>query len=575
MSLAEASPPRATPTLPTEPGRRVARRAVAAGLLLLAAYAMALLAFDPRGFLGTDTGGKVATLRSMGETGSLRPDVGYWAAPVDPDGQLHPLYYTVAHESGDRTRYVNVTTLPMLLAAQPLYALGGYRLALLLPMLGGLLCAAGAFALARRLGSQRPWLAYWVVGLASPVTVYALDLWEHTLGLGLMVWGTAFLLDLAPRQELRPRLVRLAAAGACFGLAGTMRTEALLYGAIMLCAFMSWRTLETVWRDGSVFAAPFLAVLAANQLLERALIGGGVRAGRAADTAGRFGHDLGVRLEEGLRTTLGMNYAGLASDAFVGVLLSALVVAAVVFARRGAHRYAIECLTGAGLVYGARFFAGLNFISGAFAALPLAVVGLTQIATTQRDRPGDWRARRLGVAALGALPAVWLVQFTGGAGPQWGGRYVLLSGVVLAVLGLVGLDRQPEYLRVGVVALCVAVTGFGLVFASQRTHDVADSFTAVIARDDEVVISRVAHLLREGGAWYTSRRRWLTAVDDADYRSALRVAMASTPEAGGPARVAVVAYRGQRAGAPGWTETDRTPYRFLSEDLVIVEMERR
>src|SRR5688500_18638468 len=108
---------------------RLMRRYLLPGVLLLAVYLNLSLAMSPRGFLGTDTGGKVATLRAMDECGCADPDVGYWAERWDPDGSLHPLYYT--SRVGDR--WVDATTLPMLLSAWPLYALGGYRAALLLP----------------------------------------------------------------------------------------------------------------------------------------------------------------------------------------------------------------------------------------------------------------------------------------------------------------------------------------------------------------------------------------------------------------------------------------------------------
>src|SRR5688500_18713895 len=90
------------------PGKDVRRAA-----LLLLAYVLLRLAVADGGYLGTDTGGKVATLEAMDERGSFDPDVGYWAAESDPDGRLHPLAYTT--RIGDR--YVNVTTLPMVLAA--------------------------------------------------------------------------------------------------------------------------------------------------------------------------------------------------------------------------------------------------------------------------------------------------------------------------------------------------------------------------------------------------------------------------------------------------------------------------
>ena len=148
-------------TLARPPATRPTRPALVVGamLLLLAVYALLSLANDPRGTLGSDTGGKLATLEMMDRTGSLQPDVGYWAADLDPQGRLHPLWYT--SPVGDQ--WINVTTLPMLVAASPLYDLGGPRAVLLLPMLGAAFAALAARALARRVGGGDGWWAFWVV----------------------------------------------------------------------------------------------------------------------------------------------------------------------------------------------------------------------------------------------------------------------------------------------------------------------------------------------------------------------------------------------------------------------------
>src|SRR5512134_1368471 len=115
-------------------------RRVLAPILLLIAYVALSFVNDPDGFLGTDTGGKVATLEHMVDAGDFDPDLGYWAEEWDSEGDYHPLYYT--SHLGDR--WVNVTTLPVVLAARPLYDVGGYRLALLLPMLGAVATALAA-----------------------------------------------------------------------------------------------------------------------------------------------------------------------------------------------------------------------------------------------------------------------------------------------------------------------------------------------------------------------------------------------------------------------------------------------
>src|SRR3546814_493092 len=187
---------------------------------------LALLMSDG-GSLGTDTGAKVATLEVMDQRDAWRPQVGYWAAEWDPDGRLHPLYQSTPVD-GD---YVAVTTLPMLLLAHPLYDIGGYRLALLLPMLGAVGAAFGCRALATRLaGDDAGWLTFWVVGLASPMTVYALDFWEHAPGAALMVWAAVHMLDSARAVG---RWWSPVTTGALLGAAATMRSEAFVAAAVI------------------------------------------------------------------------------------------------------------------------------------------------------------------------------------------------------------------------------------------------------------------------------------------------------------------------------------------------------
>src|ERR1700704_4467839 len=151
VAVVHARPEPAGPTPVGEPPAAIGNfgRPLVAALLLLVCYFAAASFNSTRGYLGTDTGAKVATLQVMQSHHDFDPNAGYWAARDDPQGRLHPLYDT--RHVGDR--YVSVTTLPMLLLARPLWALGGMRLALLLPMLGGVAAAAAARVLAKRLGS--------------------------------------------------------------------------------------------------------------------------------------------------------------------------------------------------------------------------------------------------------------------------------------------------------------------------------------------------------------------------------------------------------------------------------------
>jgi hypothetical protein len=93
-------------------------------------------------------------------------------------------------------------------------------------MLGAVLCACAARGLARRLGAPTGWAAFWTVGLATPVAIYAVSFWEHTLGLAAMLWAVVFLLDVVRGKA---GLRGAAVVGVLFGAAATMRTEALVY----------------------------------------------------------------------------------------------------------------------------------------------------------------------------------------------------------------------------------------------------------------------------------------------------------------------------------------------------------
>ena len=86
--------------------RRWVRTPIYAALIVLLVYVGLSFLNDPRGSLGTDTGGKTASLVMMDRRGDLDPDVGYWAEAQDPTARIHGLYTTTRF--GDR--FVNTTS---------------------------------------------------------------------------------------------------------------------------------------------------------------------------------------------------------------------------------------------------------------------------------------------------------------------------------------------------------------------------------------------------------------------------------------------------------------------------------
>jgi hypothetical protein len=494
---------------------------LAAVAALLAVYVALSFLNDPRGTLGTDTGGKIATLRVMERNGGLNPDLHYWAQRYDPTGKLHPLYYTREIDG----KWVNATTLPMLDLGEPLYALAGTRAVLLLPMLGSVLAALAARALARRKGGGSGWWAFWTVGLATPLAVYALDVWEHSIGIALMLWAVVLVWDvLDERAGWRATI----GAGALLGLAASMRTEALVYGMVIgavagIILFLRRRRLGPVLSFGALLAAGTGALLLANQVLERVTVGGSIRAGRATATAESAGAGVADRIKEALTTTIGMNHWAERTDWLFGFLAVALVAYAAWKLSRSDRESVLlgaVALAGAGLIYTMRFAGDLGFVPGVLTASPLAVAGLVLAWSRPSVRP-------VLAVALGALPLIWFFQYSGGANPQWGGRYVLLTGTLLVVAAAIFLATTPGRGRLFVVALAVVVTACGVGWLSQRSHGVAQGMSAIVARHDQVLISEEAHLLREGGAFYTPERHWLTVTNRAELQQAARIARES------------------------------------------------
>jgi len=492
------------------------RQPLIACLLLLAIYAACTLALnDPRGTLGTDTGGKLATLHTMDQTDSLVPEVGYWAAKSDPRGDLHPLFYTFRVDG----KWVNVTTLPMIYAAYPLFELGGDRTVLLLPMLGSLLCALAARALARRLGRGSGWTAFWVIGLASPVMIYALDFWEHSLGLAAMMWGVFWLLKMLDEER---RVRSAVVAGLLFGAAATMRTEALVYlvvcGAVV-CAISLGRKRRfrsVITQAGALLVGAAIPLLA-NDELERLTFGGTIRASRAAGTAADVGVSAGTRVTEALITLVGMNRFEHTLDQLLGVLIVvciALAISSLCNRDEAIPLLASLSFAFAGFLYLIRFGGGLGFVPGMLTASPFAAIGAVF----------GWRkdVRIITVMAVAALPLVWAFQYSGGAGPQWGARYSLLSGALLLVAATVVLEGRRNAL-VAAVVVATLVTGFGIAWLSARSSWAAAGIERVVARHDEAVISGEAHILREGGAFYEPARHWLTTTNASELHRAIRI----------------------------------------------------
>jgi hypothetical protein len=495
------------------------RPTLAACIALAVVYVALSLLLDTGGHLGgADVGSRMATLRSMERHHTLVPDLGYWAEQWDPTGTLHPMdaqYLT--HANG---RWVGVTTLPTHYLGYPLYRLGGFRLLLALPIAAAIAAALAARRLSVLLDSEsRGWWAFWLVALATPVALYALDFWDHIFGVALGAWAVVAVVT-ALRADCRGSPWRFALAGALFGIAATMRTEAFVYAfaAIAVGAIVVLRTcsVRVAVAAGACAVVAFAVPLGANFALERAVLGHELRFERSANAissaAAQEAGDHGTSLNSLTgRTRVATWTAAALSDVrdnrlipeglvFTGFLLAGAVMAA----RRERRPALLAWVAAAVLLLGRAVDDGWGYVPGLLSASPLAAAGLVW----------GWRRRSRAVVAIAvvAMPIVWATQWAGSQLSQWGGRYLLVSGFLLAVAAALSIERREVAARVAVVLLAGSMTAFGFGWLVVKTHGYSDALHALHDRPEPVLVSGVFPIFRHSGELYGDRR-WLNALD--------------------------------------------------------------
>jgi hypothetical protein len=239
----------------------------------------------------------------------------------------------------------------------------------------------------------------------------------------------------------------------------------------------------------------FLTLAAANAMLELALLGALVRSARVAGTASAAGGGGGERLREALVTTFSAFPSFDTGRVVLGVAGGAALVATAWFAGRGGGVKAAMAAVIAGVVMLERITSGLGFWPGLLATTPLAAVGLAL------GWP-DARRRLVLLLAVVPLPLVFAFQFRGGALPQWGGRYLLTTGLLLAAVGVSTLPDMARWARYAFVGAAIAVTVVGVAWVGVRTHQVGDAVERLARRPEQVVVFPDGFLSREFAAIY-------------------------------------------------------------------------
>lgn len=477
----------------------VGGRRLAVWLLVVLGVQLLVLSFSADAvYSGSDAGGRAAAVVAAADRGSCEHDLGYWAAPWDPAARVHPLVNTLA--VGEQ--FVQPVPILFVCAASPLVSAGGIDGALVLSIGGVFAAAAGAWLLERTAGGDGTWSLV-LVGLIGPVAFYGSDVWEHAPAVGLALFGTGLFARVLVHG--RPGWMNATVAGASWGLAATMRTEIALVALALVVGLVvvpeTRAMLRTLWRDALVSAVVALMVIVGDIVLEAAIVGTRYRSDRSGGQASDALDRTDGWQEDVVATTVGlaandtdwvvMGFGGL----FVLLIFGLSAGSAGIRLSRATEWTVIALLA---VILAIRIADGPGFVPGMLAAAPVGVAGLW----TLRRSVAPPVIRAVAIGATLCLPVVWALQWRGNLIAQWGGRYVLLSGGLLTVCGVLALNgHRRRLVRPIVFGIAVAIGVLGLVWKVERSHIAHDVVSDLAALScDEVLVITTPFVPREGGA---------------------------------------------------------------------------
>ncbi|HKP52667.1 MAG TPA: hypothetical protein VJ183_08435 [Chloroflexia bacterium] len=250
-------------------------------LVIAVLYVAALVAVPPEGLTHHDTGAKYLQVRNLRLTPSgLDWSINYPARPLDPELQFVP-FNPKQHEVDAQGRiYLQWPIFLGLLTRIPWKVLGFWGL-YLVPLLAGLGTLWASYLLAGAVGVPRrvAWLAIPLVGLATPIPIYSLLFFEHTLAAMLVTlsllaaviavrvgWGEGGSAGdgsseggsrTAPTRNGRYLMI----SAALLAFAVYFRSELYVLAFVMFGVYMLDALRRRVWRPLGMWVGAFLLAL--------------------------------------------------------------------------------------------------------------------------------------------------------------------------------------------------------------------------------------------------------------------------------------------------------------------------
>ncbi len=227
-------------------------RAALSSLLFVALlYVAALVAMPPEGLTHHDTGAKYLQVRNLRLTSSgLDWSINYPARTLDPNLEFVPFNLKQYEADSQGRIYLQWPIFLGLLTRIPWKLLGFWGL-YLVPLLAGLGTLWASYLLAQAVGIPRrvAWLSIPLLGLATPISIYSLLFFEHTLA-SMLVTLSLLALVLSARggvteNSTRVRELDTTAASAEDNLdtpSGALNYRLLAASAILLAVAVYFRS---------------------------------------------------------------------------------------------------------------------------------------------------------------------------------------------------------------------------------------------------------------------------------------------------------------------------------------------
>ena len=508
------------------------------GLFSFGIYlAVAWFILPPAVFWSPDEGAKFLQLQNLRlEHGQFAYDVAYPGRDVDPD--LRFATGGMLHVAAGRLYFQRFPLFPLL--ALPWFLAFSFYGLYLIPAAGG--AAIGAFSLyllEPRDRRRAPWLA---IAFGSPVFIYSVVFWEHTLATALCLGAAALSLRADPVVPAGPfrRNAKWIGVGLAMGLGAYIRMETAIFAAAWLCAYGIIRRKEN---HGAIWAGATLGILLlAYEPLHRVLFG---QTEQALPNSAICGfHGLSYLKAAGwqvVRDLLvgasgdGALDPGRAGWGWAGAALAAVAAGWFAATSPAARRLKWACLAATAGIGATFLFSRQRYWSahGLLFTAPWAILGLTQARAAWRS--GSWRQRvavwamaggLLGYAAM--LVGVRAPRFGPHGAYEWGARYAMTFYPLLAVAAVQGLKTVRRNAIQWIIVGALVALGIGFQIRGIRSirHDkqinaallriAADSPGSAVVSDRWFMPFTLAPLAPSKPVFVAEPERWPEWMDAAE-----------------------------------------------------------